>query len=68
MSLKKKLLVALIAVSALALTAQSSYAFFGRHHGGSCGSWGGGGSWGSRGSWGGGGSWGDLLESADRLP
>jgi uncharacterized protein (TIGR03000 family) len=66
MSLKKKLFVALIAASAVMVTANSSFAFFGRHHGGSCGSWGGGGSWGSRGShgswggsWGGsGGSWG----------
>jgi uncharacterized protein (TIGR03000 family) len=62
MSLKKSLFVALIAGSAIALTANSSYAFFGRHHG-SCGSWGGSrGSWGSHGShgsWGGsGGSWG----------
>lgn len=63
MTLKKNLLVALIAASAVVLTANSSYAFFGRH-GGSCGSCGGsGGSWGSRGScgsWGGGsgGSWG----------
>jgi uncharacterized protein (TIGR03000 family) len=57
MSLKKSLFVALIAGSAIALTANSSFAFFGRHHG-SGGSWGGGGSWGSRGSWGGGGSWG----------
>jgi uncharacterized protein (TIGR03000 family) len=65
MTLKKNLFVALVAASAVVLTANSSYAFFGRH-GGSCGSSGGsGGSWGSRGSsgsWGGSGgscgSWG----------
>jgi uncharacterized protein (TIGR03000 family) len=58
MSVKKSLCVAVVAVSALALSAQSSFAFFGHHRGGgSCGSSGGwGGSWGG-GSWGGG-SWG----------
>ncbi len=65
MSLKKSLFAALVAVTALSLTADSSYGFFGRH--GSCGSWGGsGGSWGgSRGSWGGGscGSWGGSYGS-----
>ncbi|MFO0790509.1 MAG: TIGR03000 domain-containing protein [Pirellulales bacterium] len=57
MSLKKILFAAVLAVSAVALTASDSFAFFGRHHG-SCGSyggcWGGSyGSWGSCGSWGG---------------
>jgi len=72
MTLKKSLIAGLLAIVALSLTADSTYAFFGRHRGGSWGgsggSWGGsygsGGSWGgSRGSWGGGsygsgGSWG----------
>jgi uncharacterized protein (TIGR03000 family) len=65
MTLKKNLFVAIVAVSALALTAESSFAFFGHHRGGGCGSSGGswgGGSWGGSygGSWGGGsgGSWG----------
>lgn len=60
MTMKKNLLVALLAVAAVTLTASSSSAFFGRH--GSCGSWGSRGSWGSHGSWGGSygssGSWG----------
>jgi uncharacterized protein (TIGR03000 family) len=55
MTLKKSLFAALVAVAAIALSADTSYGWFGRH-GGSCGSWGGG-SWGSGGSWGGG-SWG----------
>jgi uncharacterized protein (TIGR03000 family) len=62
MTLKKSLFAALVAVSAIAMTANTSSAhLFGR---GSCGSWGGGsggswgGSWGSRGSWGSCGSWG----------
>lgn len=67
MTLKKNLFAALIAVSAVALTADSSYAFFGHWRGGSCGSsggsWGGGGSWGSRGSWGSHGSWGGSYGS-----
>jgi len=55
MTLKKSLFAALVAVSVVALTADSSFGWFGRH--GSCGSWGGGwGSRGSHGSWGG--SWG----------
>jgi len=54
MTLKKNLFAALLAVAAIAMSAQTSSAhLFGRH--GSCGSWGGG-SWGSGGSWGG--SWG----------
>jgi uncharacterized protein (TIGR03000 family) len=62
MTLKKNLLVALIAGCAIAMTASNSFAW-GFRHGGSCGSWGGGwgshgGSWGSHGSYGGGGSWG----------
>jgi uncharacterized protein (TIGR03000 family) len=62
MTVKKLMFAALLAGAALALTADSSYAFFGRH--GSCGSWGGGGSWGgSRGSWGSGGSWGGSYGS-----
>jgi uncharacterized protein (TIGR03000 family) len=62
MTLKKNLFVALIAASALALSASTSFAW--GHHGGSCGSYGGGswgGSWGSGGCYGGygsGGSWG----------
>lgn len=56
MTLKKNLLVALVAASAVALTANSSYAFFGHHRGGSCGSYGGG----SGGSWGSGGSYGSF--------
>jgi uncharacterized protein (TIGR03000 family) len=63
MSLKKSLFAALVAVSAVALTADTSFGWFGRH--GSCGSWGGG--WGSGGSWGGshgsGGSWGGSWGS-----
>ena len=62
MTLKKTLVVALLAASALALSAESSYAFFGRHRGGSCGSYGGGSWGGSRGSWGGG-SWGGSYGS-----
>ena len=62
MTLKKTLVVALLAASAFALTAESSYAFFGRHRGGSCGSYGGGSWGGSRGSWGGG-SWGGSYGS-----
>lgn len=57
MTLKKVLFAALVAVSAISLTASDSFAF---GHRGSCGSWGGGswgGSWGSGGCWGGG-SWG----------
>jgi uncharacterized protein (TIGR03000 family) len=73
MTTKKFVFAAIVAVSAVALSAESSMAFFG-WRGGSCGShggwgrgshgsWGGGswggGSWGGRhGSWGGGGSWG----------
>jgi uncharacterized protein (TIGR03000 family) len=59
MTLKKSCFVALIAGCALAMSANTSFAFFGHHRGGSCGSWGGG--WGSHGgSWGGsyGGGWG----------
>jgi uncharacterized protein (TIGR03000 family) len=59
MTLKKNLLVALVAMAAVTMSANTSFGWFG-HHRGSCGSWGGGswggGSWGSRGSWGG--SWG----------
>ena len=69
MTLKKSLIAGVVAIAALSLTADSTYAFFG-HHRGSCGSWGGsygsGGSWGgSRGSWGGsyGGSWGGSYGS-----
>jgi uncharacterized protein (TIGR03000 family) len=59
MTLKKNLLAALVAVAAVTMSANTSFAWFGHH--GSCGSWGGGswggGSWGSHGgSWGG--SWG----------
>ena len=61
MTMKKSLFAALVAGTAVAMTANSASAFFGHHRGGSCGSWGGGsgGSWGG-GSWGGGsgGSWG----------
>ena len=61
MTLKKSLIAGLV-VAALSLTANSSYAFFGRH-GGSCGSSGGsGGSWGG-GSYGSGGSWGGSRGS-----
>ncbi len=71
MTLKKKLFAALVAVSAIAMTADTANAFFGRH--GSCGCWGGsrgcwgsygcsggcwGGCWGSRGCWGSCGCWG----------
>jgi uncharacterized protein (TIGR03000 family) len=59
MTMKKNVFAALLAVAAIAMSAQTSSAhLFGRHHG-SCGSWGGGswgGSYGSGGSWGG--SWG----------
>ena len=53
MTLKKSLFAAFVAVSVVAMSANTSSAFWG-HHGG-CGSSGGswGGSWGSRGSWGG---------------
>ncbi|HEX5472279.1 MAG TPA: TIGR03000 domain-containing protein [Lacipirellulaceae bacterium] len=61
MTLKKSLFAALVAVCAIGMATDTSYAFFGRHHG-SCGSWGG--SWGGSygGSWGGwyGGSWGSC--------
>src|SRR5829696_5353490 len=60
MTLKKNLFLALIAGSAVALTASNSFAW-GRH-GGSCGS--SGGSWGSHGSSGSyGGSWGSCGSS-----
>ena len=58
MTLKKNLLAAVVAVAAVAMSANTSFGWFG-HHRGSCGSWGGGsygGSYGSGGSWGG--SWG----------
>jgi uncharacterized protein (TIGR03000 family) len=62
MTLKKNLFVALIAGCALAMTANTSFAW--GHRGGSCGSWGGGswgGSWGgSYGGWGSGGSYGSC--------
>jgi len=78
MTMKKCLMIAIVAIGAVALTADSSDAFFGRR-GGSCGSHGGrhggsyggsyGGSWGgsygggSYGSYGGGGSWGGYSNS-----
>src|SRR5437763_3950215 len=58
MTLKKNLFVALLAGCALAMTATNSFAW---HHGGSCGSYGGGswgGGWGSCGSYGGWGGYG----------
>jgi uncharacterized protein (TIGR03000 family) len=58
MTVKKSLLAAIVAVSAVGMMTQSSNAFFGWRGGGSCGSSGGWGSRGSHGSWGGGGSWG----------
>ncbi len=74
MTLKKSLLAALVAVSAVAISADSSHAFFGwfrgghgsggsygGYYGGSHGSWGGGGSYGgygSHGSFGSHGGWG----------
>jgi uncharacterized protein (TIGR03000 family) len=65
MTLKKNLLAALVAIAAVTMSANTSYAWFGHH--GSCGSWGGGswgGSWGSHGgSWGSGGSWGGSYGS-----
>jgi uncharacterized protein (TIGR03000 family) len=61
MTLRKSMLVALVAVTAMAVMAESSSAFFGRWRHGSCGSWGG--SWGSRGSWGSYGSWGGSWGS-----
>jgi uncharacterized protein (TIGR03000 family) len=60
MTLKKSLFAALVAVSALALTAGTASAHLFGH--GSCGSWGGG-SWGSRGSWGSCGSYGGSYGS-----
>jgi len=62
MSIRSTLIAAIVAVSAIALSAENSMAFWGRGSCGSCGGWGRGsggswgGSWGSRGSWGG--SWG----------
>src|SRR5436190_3360164 len=56
MTSKKNLLVTLVAGCAIAMTANTSFAW--GHRGGSCGSYGGG-SWGGHGSWGSyGGSWG----------